>query len=169
MMQTITELLPRGYVAAYRILGNAEDSQDACQEAAARALAARRSYDASRPFYPWFYRILRNHCFDLLRRRSKQRGPPQVDPVEPREGAPAQLAERERDRLLTQAIDRLPEDLRQVIELRHFQELSYQELAELLECPQGTVMSRLYRARKALRQALRAHPDFDFGQRPGGR
>lgn len=80
---------------------------------------------------------------------------------------------RERAQALGAALERLPEDLREVIELRHFQDLSYEELARVLECPTGTVMSRLYRARQTLRQLLQERGGFydakDAGSSAGSR
>lgn len=165
MQVELEEALPRGYVAAFRWLGSREESHDACQEAAAKVLAAAEQYDPKRPFYPWFYRILRNLCMDRLKGRSRSAAALQqlrhVAPV----GAGTSSAERrvleqERFQALARAIEKLPEELREVIELRHFQDLSYEEMAEIIGCPIGTVMSRLYRARRELRERLRAAGDF---------
>jgi RNA polymerase sigma-70 factor (ECF subfamily) len=147
----------RGYVAAFRMLGTADESREACQEAAARALSARQRYDPSQPFYPWFYRILKNHCLDRLRGRRRW-APSTTEPGElpasASSSAESSLAEAEQTRAVTEAIQALPADLREIIELRHFQDLSYDEMAVVLGCPLGTVMSRLYRARKKLRELL---------------
>jgi len=163
--QSIQDALSRAYVAAYRLLGNHDESNDACQEAAARAWAARERYDRSKPFYPWFYRILKNHCLDRLKQRRRVDGDTEKEPVEPGHSAEAEMMHQERSEAVTIAITRLPEDLREIIELRHFQELSYEEMASILDCPTGTVMSRLYRARKALRKILLQSPDFRFESR----
>ena len=69
--EQIEAAMRRGYVAAFRILGDPEDARDACQEAAARVLAARDRYDPKQPLYPWFYRVLKNHCLDRLRHRGR--------------------------------------------------------------------------------------------------
>ena len=153
----LEDALRRGYVAAFRILGNSDESHDACQEAVARALAAKDRYDPTQPFYPWFYRILKNHCLDRLKR--KKRTTPAGDTVEAVPDAKARSTETtlmldERSRAVSDAIGRLPEDLGEIIELRHFQDLSYEEMATVLQIPTGTVMSRLYRARKKLRELL---------------
>ena len=66
----------------------------------------------------------------------------------------------ERQAAVLRGIARLEDDLREIIELRHFQDLSYEAMAEVLGCPIGTVMSRLYRARKRLRDLLLEDPDF---------
>ena len=140
----------RGYVAAYRLLRSSDDARDACQEAAARALGAADRYDPGRPFYPWFHRILKNHCLDRLKSRSRMVA---SDDVEPQ--APATQENAWRAREIAAAIADLDDDLRDIIELRHFQDASYEEIAEILDIPIGTVMSRLYRARKTLRQKVR--------------
>jgi len=146
--------LKRGYVAAYRILKNEDDAQDACQEAALRAMKSESRYDRSRPFYPWFYRILKNLCLDRLRAKKRVTHDDKI--VEQRatseSGSPENRAmSAQAVSTMNAAIANLDEDLREMIELRHFQDLSYEEMAEVLECPMGTIMSRLYRARKQLK------------------
>jgi RNA polymerase sigma-70 factor (ECF subfamily) len=165
MQVELEEALPRAYVAAFRWLGSREESHDACQEAAARVLASVDRYDPERPFYPWFYRILRNLCMDRLKGRGRSAVVlQQLKQIAPPTGsgssAERRLLEQERFQALASAIEELPEELREVIELRHFQDLSYEEMAEIIGCPIGTVMSRLYRARKELRERLRAAGDF---------
>ena len=156
--------MERGYVAAYRILGSREESRDACQEAARKALAAASGYQSERPFYPWFYRILKNTCLDRLSRRKRQaaqrsqllhEGPTHTGAV-----AEEQVLQQQRFQSVNLAIAGLSSELREILELRHFQDLSYEEMADILGCPRGTVMSRLYRARKALREALLQDPAF---------
>ncbi len=149
--------MQRGYVAAFRWLGSADESREACQEAARKALGSGR-YDASRPFYPWFYRVLRNHCMDRLKRRGRE--VPLRHEVSAEAEAEEALIRGEREAAVSRAIEGLEGSLREIIELRHFQELSYEEIAAVLECPKGTVMSRLYRARQALRVRLLRDPGF---------
>lgn len=160
-MNTLLEgAYERGYVAAYRILRDQDEARDAYQEAATRALSARDSYDTSRPFYPWFHQILKNHCLDRLRMRKREMS---VSEMPVRSNAPSQeqrLSGRQQSEAVTAAIAKLPDELREVIELRHFQDLSYEEIAELLSWPAGTVMSRLYRARKQMRKHLLLDPRF---------
>ena len=148
----------RGYVAAFRWLGSPDESRDACQEAATRALSAVDRYDPGQPFYPWFYRILKNHCVDRLRERKRMSGR-EMEGVS-HDSAEGALLQFERERSVSDAIATLPEDLREAIELRHFQDATYEEMAGILDCPLGTVMSRLYRARKVLRERLLRDPRF---------
>lgn len=161
----LDEAMRRGYVAAFRILRDPDEANDACQEAAARTLAAKDRYDPSRPLYPWFYRILKNHCFDRLARRKK--ASPAGDSIstvvdEGAQSAEGRLLDDERSQAVSRAIAALPDDLREIIELRHFQDLSYEAIAGVLECPAGTVMSRLYRARKQLRAQLAQDEDSEY-------
>lgn len=154
----LDDALPRGYVAAFRLLRDGDAAREACQEAAAKALEHRDRFDPSRPFYPWFYRILRNHCLDLLARRKREKPPIEAEVIEEQSNgglsAEAELISDEGTRALMSAIETLDGDLREIIELRHFQDMTYEEIAETLQVPQGTVMSRLYRARSRLREAL---------------
>jgi RNA polymerase sigma-70 factor, ECF subfamily len=159
------DAMRRGYVAALRLLGSPEQAHDACQEAAARALSAGDRYDPAQPFYPWFYRILKNHCLDRLRHRKRMlaRDEPGRELAAPDRSAEQTMLAGERAQAVERAIAALPEELREIIELRHFQEASYEEIALALDIPNGTVMSRLYRARHALRAKLRSEGSLARG------
>lgn len=162
----LKQSVERGYLAAFRILGNKDSAIEACQEAAYRALKASHQYDDSKPFYPWFYRILKNHCFDLLKsRRPQLERQTKLTQYERQTKATANAEQRliksDRERAVVRAIESLPDDLREIIELRHFQDLSYETIADILSCPLGTVMSRLYRARKTMRNTLLKDSSFD--------
>ena len=151
----------RAYMAALGILGDPDAALDAVQEATLRTLRNEARYDTSAPFYPWFYRILKNYCLDVLRKRkvsgevrdgeaviaSVPSGQPAVD-------TPLLVAER--DAAVHRAMGTLSEGHREILQLRHWQELAYDEIAAVLGVPTGTVMSRLYRARRALQDALDA-------------
>jgi RNA polymerase sigma-70 factor (ECF subfamily) len=155
----------RGYVAAYRWLRQPDQAHDACQEAAARVLAHRERFDASRPLYPWFYRILKNHCFDRLKARKLYAAADR----EFEDGAATveqQVLHHEQHAAVRRAIAALDAPLAEVIELRHFQDASYEEIADILDLPAGTVMSRLYRARKSLREILQRDVGWSGGGAP---
>lgn len=156
----LRDAMPRAYMVAYRRLGDQDAAREVCQEAASRALGAQSTYDAARPFYPWFYRIVQNLCRDVANRRRRAARDVDVDDEtvsvpDPSPGVERHLIEGEQEARLVKAIAALPPELREMIELRHFQDLSYREMAEVLGCPEGTVMSRLYRARKALGELVR--------------
>ena len=136
---------------ATAILGNHEDALDAVQEAFIDAFQALNQLDLSRRFYPWFYVILRNRCYKLAQGRKKRE---MSNSNEMEILAPTPSIRPEDAMLLEQAMLELPAEDRELITLRHLDGLSYQELAARLEVPQGTIMSRLYHARKKLRDRL---------------
>jgi RNA polymerase sigma-70 factor (ECF subfamily) len=152
----------RAYVHALGIVRSREDALDLSQEAFARAYRARHTLDPERPFYAWLHQILRRVCFNFLR-DSKTHAqllgaepPPWIAAVAPRAGDdPASEVQRaEERRRVSEAIERLPAREREVLVLKEFEELKYREIAELLGIPIGTVMSRLYSARRRLADAL---------------
>ena len=161
------ELVERSMRRAYRValglVGSPEDARDLSQEAFVRAFAARRRLDPRRPFYPWYYQILRRLCFNFLRdarlHREKLEGerPWLVADAGSRVSRPDRAAEQaELRRRLQRAIAALPEEQREVFVLREYEGLRYRQIAELAGIPQGTVMSRLYSARQRLAADLEA-------------
>ncbi len=159
------------YFVALGLVGCHDDAVDVSQEAFIRAFRHIRRFDAGRQFLPWFYRLLRNLCFNHLRARRAQRlfALEETDPEEVEDSAPdfdpEVLVERdERATAVWQAIGRLPERYREIIVLRHFQQLSYAQMAELLSVPMGTVMSRLYHARRALKRLLEQDQGGDLNE-----
>jgi RNA polymerase sigma-70 factor (ECF subfamily) len=144
---------------AIAILGNREDAMDAVQEAFIDCFKALDRVDLTRRFYPWFYVILRNRCYKLGSGR-KQREMSSSDEMEIL--APAKSIQPEDTMVLERAMLELPAEDRELITLRHLDGLSYQELAERLEVPLGTIMSRLHHARKKLRDRLARHSFTGF-------
>lgn len=150
----------RIFRAAVGFLGNEEDAREAAQETLLKAYRARERYDKSRPFYPWLYRIMRNTCLDAKSRRSN-RAVPGLDAERVATAALSpldQLGQAEAIGRVRLAMDELSDEHREIINLRHFQDLAYGEIAQLMGLAEGTVMSRLYRARKALVKALEETP-----------
>ena len=143
--------------AAFLLLGNYEDALDASQDAFVRAWRRVRRFDANRAFYPWYSAILRNVCVDRQRRRARSKTVDLADHHAQTEtqSDPVLLAERNelRDRIW-RAITELPPHHREIIVMTHFQHMSYEQMSASLGIPIGTVMSRLYYARKALRETL---------------
>jgi RNA polymerase sigma-70 factor (ECF subfamily) len=146
---------------AIAILGNRENAMDAVQEAFIDAFQALDRVDLTRRFYPWFYVILRNRCYKLATKLKKH----EVSNWDETEIlAPAASLQPEDTMLLERAMLKLPAEDRELITLRHLDGLSYDELAKRLEIPQGTVMSRLYYARKNLRERLKHHAFTGFSE-----
>ena len=161
--ELVTRYMRRAYYAALGLSGSHDDALDLSQEAFVRAYRARASLDPDRPFYPWLYQIVRRLCFNLQRdRRTRRRRMEEATPwLQDQAGAraaasdPARSAERSELRSrLEVAIDALPEREREVLVLKEFEGLRYREIAELLGIPIGTVMSRLYTARRNLAEIL---------------
>lgn len=142
----------RVHRAALGYMGEEQAAREAAHDALLKAHRARERYDPARPFYPWLRRIVRNTCFDALARRAT-RGSTGMDPERissPSPSAEQLVARDEEARRLHRTMRTLSEAHQEILRLRHFEDLSYAELAEVLELAEGTVMSRLYRARRAL-------------------
>jgi RNA polymerase sigma-70 factor (ECF subfamily) len=160
--ELVRKYMQRAYYGALGLTGSHDDALELSQEAFARAFRARDSIDPQRPFYTWYYQILRRLCFNLGRdeagRRKKliQQGSWLVSEEEQRQdGSPeAVLLQTQLQQRCRLAIENLPPNEREIIVLREFQDLGYQEIATLLDIPVGTVMSRLYSARKRLAASL---------------
>ncbi len=138
----------------YRMCGNANLAEDAAQEAFIRAWEHLPGYRPQSPFRNWIYRIATNAARDVLRR---DRETVDIDalPLPASNGNPeAALEITERGRYVQQAVLALPPASREALILREYEGLSYQEIADTLDIPIGTVMSRLNYARGKLRQAL---------------
>lgn len=136
---------------AIAILGSREDALDAVQEAFVDAFRALEKFDSSRRFYPWFYVLLRNRCFKTATRRRETQNVEDVGIFEP------QTRESNEERLaLESALKELTKEDREILILKYVEGLSYDQLAEQLQIPKGTVMSRLFHARKKLQTKLSA-------------
>jgi RNA polymerase sigma-70 factor (ECF subfamily) len=155
------------YAVAYQLLADAAEAEDVIQEGCVRAWQHYDAYDPQRPFEAWLLRIVRNLAIDAQRRRRRRRtisleaphwngadgawlaadsglyGDPQAQALA--------VAERER---IQQAVAELQLPHRQVLSLLYQREASYEAMAQALHCPVGTVRSRVFRARKAVRAAL---------------
>lgn len=158
----------RAYAIAYGFVGNREDALELAQEAFVRAYRAMSRFDTRLPFYPWLYRIVKNTCLNHLKKR-RRRGETSLDglmesgfdAVSPGPGPERQAALGDLRVSIAVALEALNADHREIITLRHVHELSYREIAECLNIPQGTVMSRLHAARRSLRTALESSGVLD--------
>jgi RNA polymerase sigma-70 factor (ECF subfamily) len=137
---------------AYRLLGNREDARDATQSTFVKVFEHLDGYDPSRRFFSWVYAILRNECLNMLRAR-RDAGPVEselrtrVSPLDAVEAA-------ERHKHVQAALLALPVEQREVIVLRHFAGLRYDEIARTVGVPAKTVKSRLYAGRQRLGELL---------------
>lgn len=154
MRQELVQLGGGAHALAMQILGNADDAADAVHDAFATVLSKPDAYDAGKgPLKPWFMRVVRNRCLDVARRRRS--GTDAVDAlVDTAAGPEEALQTAQRADVIRRALTRLSGDKREIVVLRDYLDLSYAEIAAVLGIAPGTVMSRLHRARIALKEAV---------------
>lgn len=138
----------------YRLCADANLAEDAAQEAFIRAWRGLASYRPRSAFRNWLYRIATNITLDVLRRERETVDIEQLSLAASDSGPEATLVGRERGEQVQRAVLSLPPASRAVLVLREYEGLSYREVAEALDIPIGTVMSRLNYARTRLREAL---------------
>lgn len=143
----------RLFNAVFRFLGHAEDAKDVVQEAFLSAYQALGRFKGDSRFFTWLYRIAINHAVDQQRKqKSLQRLERQLETAG--EGATPEdaLERQEENEKLRQALEYLSTEHRMVLVLKDIDDLKYEEMAEVLDVPIGTIRSRLHRARLELRQ-----------------
>ncbi len=138
----------------YRMCGDANLAEDAAQEAFIRAWKHLPNYQPRSPFRNWLYRIATNAARDTLRRERETVDVDDLPLAAPSVGPEEAVERTERGERVQQAVLALPEASRTVLVLREYEGLSYKEIADTLNIPIGTVMSRLNYARKRLRESL---------------
>jgi RNA polymerase sigma-70 factor (ECF subfamily) len=158
----------RIYSIVYGMVRNREDARDLSQEAFVKAYRNLERFRFSASFYTWLCRIAMNVSIDHLRKQKIRRASAYDDGIGTKDAAgvislahhrgdPSRSMERKQLRArITAALESLPEDQKEVIILREIDGLSYKEISDIMEIPEGTVMSRLYYARKKMQQALKA-------------
>lgn len=140
---------------ALGIMGNPDDAMEMCQESFKRAFLAMPRLRQLDQFYPWFYAILRNCCFNALARRktvAKHAEKLVLDAESLRGQVSAPYDELERSearKAVWDTLQKLSPEHREILVLKYFQDTKYEAIARLLKIPRGTVMSRLYSARKS--------------------
>lgn len=167
------------YSIALGMVHNAEDAHDISQEAFIKVHKYIDNFKGSSSFYTWLYRIVINLCIDFLRREGRYASvgyddgqshnangePVAGDPMTPVDQTwnPAQeLGRREAGEQIMKAIESLSPNHRAVILMREVEGLSYREMAKVLNCSQGTIMSRLHHARFKLRKLLKDYVGVDI-------
>jgi len=154
----------KAYNFAYRLAGNEQDARDLVQEAFTHALGNFGKYDPSRPFEPWFNRILKNIFLDGMRKYERKHtfsldGPSPVEDVTweqiipGKDGSPAEeVAKHETHAMVQKALNSLPTLYRTAVILCDVEQYSYERIAAILECPLGTVRSRIHQGRVLLKK-----------------
>lgn len=143
------------YNVCYRFCGNQDEALDLCQEIFITVYEKLSSFRAEAKFYTWLYRIAVNkslsHCRKLGQNQQEELDPDKMVSVESVSG---NAVDRESQALVRKVIDELPDNFRAVIVLFYYENLSYQEISETLDCSLGTVMSRLYYGRLKVKTKL---------------
>lgn len=149
----VDQLMKPAYYHALAILRDHDDAVDISQETFIKVWKSRKRIDPERPLYPWFYTILKNLCLNRIRddSRRKETAMSQLDYwTEPKgDQNPSSAVEHtEEHRLVQETLSKMDVNDREIIVMKDLEGYSYREIAELLDIPIGTVMSRLYYARK---------------------
>lgn len=150
----------RLYNSLLRYTGSREDAQDYAQEAFVQAFVKLNTFKRNSAFFTWLYRIAFNQAASGARKRRErtsldsltESGAPQ--PTDPQVQAQQGMIDQERAKLVHLAISELADEHRQIVVLREFDGFDYQQIAEVLQIPVGTVRSRLFRARMQMKQRL---------------
>jgi RNA polymerase sigma-70 factor, ECF subfamily len=157
--ELVTRYQTQVFNVCYRLLHERGEAEDLAQEAFMRAFGRLESFDIERPFGPWVRRVAANLCLNHLSARSVA-----TDLDEEREAAndsspESAYEESERSTQIRRALASLPPQYRMAIELRHYQDMSYDQIAETMGIPLSDVKSHLFRARKLLAEKL-THASF---------
>ena len=152
------------YALAYRTLGREEEARDVVQEAFLRAFRGLRGFRGQAKFSSWLYRITLNLCRDWVRRERRApvvQLPEGTDPIEiadervaPSESVEDLVARKQMSEAVARAMAELPEEQRVAILLKEYHGLTFQEIADQLDCPLSTVKTRLYQGLSVLRRRL---------------
>ena len=142
---------------AYRMVRNSDDAKDVVQETLVKAFKAIKDFQPDRPLKPWLCRICTNCCIDAV--RQKRKDGESLDAHEYALADPSQDLEEKaisamRQRLVIEAVGRLPEKYRRIVFMRHFRHMDVNEIADALRKPEGTIKSWLFRARALLKKDL---------------
>ncbi len=162
------------YNLCYRMAGNPDDALDLSQEAFLKAWRALSTYQFDAAFSTWLYRLTTNVCLDFLRKRNRQahssltmedenEEPREYSIPDPAPGPEEQAVSSWQQEAVNAAMQRLPEDYRLVLQLRVVEDLPYEQIADIMQIPVGTVKSRLSRARLQLKKLLEAGNFFENG------
>jgi RNA polymerase sigma-70 factor (ECF subfamily) len=172
--QIVRQYRRRVFNVAYKFVGAHDAAEDLTQDIFLKIFRSLDTFDRRANFQTWLISVSRNLCIDHYRSVRKERetinrdvDASELSPLSRDPGPVAALEQRDRVALLRQALSALPESLRTAVVMRDIQERSYQEIAEALDLPEGTVKSRINRGRTELARQVRKLRGNDFS--PGGR
>ena len=145
------------YNLAYRMLNNSGEAEEAAQEAFIRAYTRLHTYNPAHKFSTWMLSITSNYCIDLIRKRralllsiDEPLPPHPALMSDGQKGPEAQMVTSEQQEMVQSLLQELPPDYRQAVVLRYWYDLSYEEIAEMMDTTVSAIKSRLFRARRQL-------------------
>lgn len=138
------------YFIALGFVHNQQDALDISQDAFVRAFRKINKFDPQKPFFPWFYRLMKNLCLDHIKRRKRLH----EVPLDEARVFKVEKQDKEIKEIIWKGIEELPLEQREIIILRYFRQYSYQEIAEITNKPVGTIMSSLFYAKKRLKSII---------------
>lgn len=160
----VTKYMSRAQGVAMQFVQNAEDACELVQDAFVKSFRAIARFDTNQRFFPWFYRILKNTCLSHLRKKklkntfsitAREDGGDDFQIEDDSTILPDEnLVKSDVRKAFWRAYELLPKNDKEILKLYHFDDLEYSEIAQTLEIPIGTVMSRLFHARRRLRERL---------------
>lgn len=168
----ITEYQKKVFNIAFRMVGNYDDASELTQEVFIRVFKSLKNFKEQSLFSTWIYKITTNVCLDEIRKRKKRKVVYLDEEIKLEENevkrqieddkpTPEMIAEKnEISKAVNDAIESLSEEHRTVIVLRDLQGFSYEEIAKITSCPEGTVKSRINRARQALKEILKCKTEL---------
>ena len=172
--QLVAENERKVYALALKMVGNEEDALDMAQESFIKAFSGLKGFRGESRFSVWLYRLTYNICIDFIRKRKRTQTYALAYTDEDGETTELEIADESTDpvaimetnqlrRVLAECVDALPPHHKEIIVMREITGLSYQDIARTLNISEGTVKSRLARARRKLAELLRRNPGFDEG------
>jgi RNA polymerase sigma-70 factor (ECF subfamily) len=167
--QIVRQYWRKVFNVAYKFVGKHDEAEDLAQDIFLKIFKSLDTFDRRANFQTWLISVSRNLCIDHYRSVRKERetidrdiDANELSPVSRETGAVALLEQRDRVTLLRQALAELPDTLRAAVLMRDIQELSYQEIADRLRLPEGTVKSRINRGRTELARQIRKIRGEDY-------
>jgi len=149
--------MKRAYFSALGILGSHDEAMELSQEAFIRAYRYFPTFDKSKKFFTWYYKILKNLCLNRIRDNKNRKETGFIDYKDTADSSLDAQENIEKDELreiLEKKMLELTADDREILILKEFENLSYKEISELMDIPVGTVMSKLFYARKKLAKKM---------------
>ncbi|KKM10951.1 hypothetical protein SY88_10850 [Clostridiales bacterium PH28_bin88] len=148
------------YSLAYRLTNDAEEAMDLSQEVFLKLYQVMEKYDETRPFFPWMYKVASNVCYSALRKKPQESVPLdkiiEFTPLVPKlDTQPEDYCEvKEVQEMVQRAIMELPDKYRLPLVMRYLEDMTYQQIAEMMDLPVSTIETRLYRGKSLLQKRL---------------